>query len=576
MKKHFLSKIVAMTMAILMIFSLCACNAPQSTDNYPKNGVRKIITVDKQMYSNATVVDQLTVAHYENEPEILLIEMKSAVKEFLTDFIGALYPGYSLAVEETKSTLKLTRENGAYCEIDFVKDTIYFSEFDMFTVCGIKTNPHDLLSNTNMNAQGESIFFKRESSFYTSGNAVELNLAERNITLDIYEGKKYIPFQTFNDLFLTPYDLNIAYNGQSLFVLAGGVLLPELEPLYYHEQKTQRTDALVEFTYNELCLLLDVYYGLDKEHGVTKGFADYFERTGLKEGLLSNDALEYSNAFGTLCWGYIADSHTAVNNPTPYLGEKELGEGKNVTPAPEILEMLELQREMTEIRSKYFDANANFLQKVDNTAYITFDAFTLGQRTSAEDMLKTGDVIDFVYYANTQISQDETIENVVIDLSCNGGGTVDSAVYLVSWLLGGCDLSVYNSLTGSKALTSYVADVNLDGLFDENDNISDKNIYCLISPLSFSCGNTVPALLKESGKVTLLGKTTGGGTCCVVHAITADGTMFSISGRQTMSIVKNGTYYNIDKGVEPNITLSKTESFYDRDALTKYINEGLK
>jgi hypothetical protein len=43
-----------------------------------------------------------------------------------------------------------------------------------------------------------------------------------------------------------------------------------------------------------------------------------------------------------------------------------------------------------------------------------------------------------------------------------------------------------------------------------------------------------------------------------------------------MSIVKNGTYYNIDKGVEPNITLSKTESFYDRAALTKYINEGLK
>ena len=273
-----------------------------------------------------------------------------------------------------------------------------------------------------------------------------------------------------------------------------------------------------------------------------------------------------------MCWGYIADSHTSITNATPYLGEKSPSEGKNIQPAPEILQKLELRSDMIETRSRYLGDNVNIYQKVGNTAYITFDEFTLGIRTSYDDMLKIGDVIDVVYYVNSQIEQDEEIENVVVDLSCNGGGTVDSAIYLVAWLLGECDLSVYSSLTGSKATTSYFADVNLDGLFDEKDNISDKNLYCLISPQSFSCGNSVPAILKESGNVTLLGQTSGGGACYVFRATTADGTILNISGPQTMSISKNGTYYNIDKGVEPNIELTKFESFYDRVALTEYLN----
>ena len=64
--------------------------------------------------------------------------------------------------------------------------------------------------------------------------------------------------------------------------------------------------------------------------------------------------------------------------------------------------------------------------------------------------------------------------------------------------------------TGSFSTTSYVVDVNLDGVFNSKDTIASKNLYCITSPVSFSCGNLVPALLKESGKVTMLGDTSGG------------------------------------------------------------------
>ncbi len=39
-----------------------------------------------------------------------------------------------------------------------------------------------------------------------------------------------------------------------------------------------------------------------------------------------------------------------------------------------------------------------------------------------------------------------------------------------------------------------------------------------------------------------------------------------------MSFPKNGAFYDIDQGAEPDISLVKLESFYDRQALTDTIN----
>jgi C-terminal processing protease CtpA/Prc len=127
--------------------------------------------------------------------------------------------------------------------------------------------------------------------------------------------------------------------------------------------------------------------------------------------------------------------------------------------------------------------------------------------------------------------------------------------------------------TGSESTMSYQADVNLDHEFNEEDTISDLNLFCLISSQSFSCANLVPWAFKEDGRVTLLGKTSGGGSCVVRPLTTAWGTSFKISGSSQISFVKNGAYYDVDQGVEPDFTIMDYNHFYDREALTKYISE---
>jgi hypothetical protein len=39
-----------------------------------------------------------------------------------------------------------------------------------------------------------------------------------------------------------------------------------------------------------------------------------------------------------------------------------------------------------------------------------------------------------------------------------------------------------------------------------------------------------------------------------------------------MSFIKNGVFYDNDRGAEPDIPLLKPASFYDREGLSAYIN----
>ncbi len=53
---------------------------------------------------------------------------------------------------------------------------------------------------------------------------------------------------------------------------------------------------------------------------------------------------------------------------------------------------------------------------------------------------------------------------------------------------------------------------------------------------------------------------------------TAYGTLFQISGRLRLSFLKNGSFYDIDQGVDPDFYISNIGHYYDRAALTDYIN----
>nr|MCR4822369.1 hypothetical protein [Treponema sp.] len=165
--------------------------------------------------------------------------------------------------------------------------------------------------------------------------------------------------------------------------------------------------------------------------------------------------------------------------------------------------------------------------------------------------------------------------NVVLDLSLNGGGSAHAAACVLSWMLGDASTAILNKLSGAKICNTYQTNVNLDGDFDDKDYLTDVNLFCLVTPVSFSCGNAVPVYLKESGRVTIMGVKTGGGSCMVLDAISPSGTLFTLSSFNNICINKNGSFYDVDQGVEPDVRIAKKDNYYDIEKLSSIV-ENLK
>ena len=350
---------------------------------------------------------------------------------------------------------------------------------------------------------------------------------------------------------------------------------------YFDVPKAPRSEALIRYGYSELCLEMDSFYGLKDTHNITD-FNNFFAQNGLLKKLLSPDAMEADSAVAEMVNFWLDDGHSAFlsascmaeSDPTQELGFRT----QSAT---------DLGATITAIKNQHPEALLPYYE-VDDTAYITFDNFTSTKdengpggfadyyKLAEEGKLEeTNDTLAIIINAHKQIMRENSpIKNVVLDMSSNGGGEVFTGLYTLAWLLGEGNVSIQNQFTGAQSMFFAKADVNLDRQFDEQDTVMGKglNIYCLIAPPSFSCGNLVPWVLKADGRATLLGKTSGGGSCMVGFCTTAWGTSFRISSYNRLSFVKNGSYYDVDKGVEPDHVIDNFDHYYDRAALTEYIH----
>ena len=495
---------------------------------------------------------------------------------------------FHITLHDQNPNALLERENGTDAYIDFENGMVSFGQYDKFFALSGSANMLDLIAIGGMkkNEEAEVDLLLHNHVFECNGTDTAVNLQDYNIPSPVVNGVGYLPLQTFSDLFVSAAGIALCYNGDLVALATTSSFKDDLEQLtglgelYYSAPIRPRSEALAEFTLNELCLALDFHYGLKEEHGIDN-FRDYFIRSGLVTDLLDPDAQVSTAALAKLCMNHFSDNHSALMAASPYMDQAE--------PLLSFESMSLGQFERIANTGTYYAARGAFYpesvpgyEEIGNTAYVTFDTFMLdpekdyyaGESSDEEYTSMTDDVIGLLIYANQQIHRENSpIENVVIDLSNNGGGIADVAVSVCCWALDLSSVNVQDMNSGARSVTLYAFDANLNHVFYESeDNISDKNLFCLISPLSFSCGNLVPATLKASGKVTLLGKASTGGTCIVQLLSTADGTLFAVSGRKRVNTVNNGVFYSVDEGVEPHYYLPRAEMFYDRQKLTDYIN----
>lgn len=485
------------------------------------------------------------------------------------------------------SCLFLTRENGALCIIDFVNQTIYFDNKPVFSAVGAQSRAALDLTYCDVETSGSDVssFLKMDIGYVRNGSESEFKLADYQIPMILKDYTGYIPLQTASDIFFADCNCTLAYNGVSVFEVGMGTIdfnnraqEGTLSALYYAAPATQKSDALAQLTYNELCMTLDYYYGLAEEHDV-ESFDKLFIDTGMIWQLLNNDPAETYIGLTSLTMGFFRDSHSSSTSQSARIGDREMG-GEVFGYAIMSLERtLTMMMKYATARYKFYPDGVPGYEEFGDTAYVTFDQFVrAADRMYRETEITNNpaDTLELLLYANKQIHRENSpIKYVVLDLSNNVGGMVDTGVMTIAWLLNTALITMKDVADATESTLIYGFDGNGNGVFgDEDDGLGmSYNIYCLISPMSFSCGNFVPAMLKNSHRVTLLGECSGGGACSVLPIGAADGNLFNISSQYRISTVTNGTYYSVDQGVQPDFVISNPDHLYDRTYLTEYIHQ---
>ena len=510
-----------------------------------------------------------------------------------------------------------TSSAGGVAVFDTVNDTLYSQDIGRF----INTTIYRQDGIGNVYYDGSPFLRFKSMATDKAPTAKEIHFQEEyRINLLAYEGDLLLPITLAANLFQGPTMLSCFYNQDNLYFVDANdrafetstvIMNPEfVSGLDSFFENGKRSQEQADYSYGELCFFIDNYFGRpgrETLHDALNTFGtldaalqaqDEITRQA-REWLQSTDQVEYYAGI-TLLDDYLHDTgHTYVYYGTMlYMGQHpELQEACDAKLASigytfrqnaakrEALSNPKYDSSIVAARTAKGISDRSTVIEGDTLMY-TFDSFVFDQTgwedyyAGREEKYPSDPIGDFKRILE-QYKDGQTIKNIVVDLSRNGGGSGDVVFMLMAMMGKGAYLNYYDCLNKNYVHVDYQADLNFDGVFDEKDEaVAYPYHYAILtSANSFSCGNLLPVQAKESG-IILLGDQTGGGACAVIDGVLAEGYYARLGCYVRLS---TASHEEVDFGVKPDVTLLKrTEEgfdlsqFFDLTVIRDNMNEFYK
>ena len=531
----------------------------------------------------------VTLRFYDDMPSVAYVSV--------SNFQSLMYPGTTVQVAKTGSSQYTLSNPFATAYVDVLKDVFESDDYEAFTNMMGQVQPG--MPNTTYDA----LPIIRWKSMEASPKNVHVTLDYKRYGIDLRgdETDVYFPFATIADLYADGFMHMACYNGQTVMVAPQGAYsldngYPQafIEPIL----KETRTADMADFAYRNLCFTLTEFFGYPgrtlieqgglREKGLDQALQDYGKAGQLTRDLLqSQNMYEFIAGTGTLGCLFDDGGHTytdvtaisQMNKGTAFASEvaavykakqeEFLGYCPEYNAVSRVLaDRAAFGKELRKLRSEKMGSARYY--KEGNTAYCVFNSFMCddsGWRKFYKGEGPKPTVADYPYDdliilvdALEKAENDPEVKNFVLDISTNGGGSSDVVAFVTSIMCNKADIDYENALTGQRMKCTYEVDRNLDGKFDEKDAevVYHLNFAVLTSSYSFSCGNLLPSLLKDYG-IPVLGKQSGGGSCCVLFNPSADGFGYRYSTHRCRLVNKNGE--NIDGGIAPTYELEAADFF---------------
>ena len=555
-------------------------NRNRVADEMPDGGsyTERVVPVVTQIAPDG----QVTLRFYDSMPNVAYISA--------ADFQSIVLPGSTMTVTHTGAGQYTLTNADATATVNINDDVFVTDGFEAFT------NQMGLLQPGMANVYYDGMPFVRykKVSYFPLKATTTLDMGAYGIDLHADgKGAVYFPFATLADMYTDLYYHHAGFNGEKVVanLSVNEVELSEIDPDYNKPlvARTTRPADLADFNYKELCFAMDHFYGYPgrikyndalKAKGLDKALEEDIESgPAIKKLLLSEKFSDYMLGMVGLTGVYF-DGHTAMDissalgkitdHPELYK-EYQAGlmanQGVMAMVMSAVMEMRAMVADgqaVEALRPKVYGEGVTYVKKGD-TAVCVFDSFNERNEQAWKDYYAgTGPMPtvenapndDMVIFLDAlkKAAADPEVKNFVIDITANGGGSADIVLAMTSLILDKSYISQDNSLTGQRSIVEYEVDRNFNGVFDaaDKDVRYDLNFAVLTSPMSFSCGNLFPSILKDNG-VPVLGATSGGGACAIQAMCTADGFCFQISSFRARLNSLDGD--NIDSGVTPDIPI---------------------
>ncbi len=422
-----------------------------------------------------------------------------------------------------------------------------------------------------------SSYLQASYSFTYGGQSFLVDLDDYGFDIIGQDHKCLIPFFFANTLFCSPSYYNIIFNGDACYGVYGESSVIDD---YYDCSNNRKaiSSSMREATLNSLYFVFDYLYGLKTDKGYSS-FKDYVPNA-INSNLSSNDAEINYAGYKELIYGFLDELHTRIDFPSYYanpdihhISLSECGEFYQ--------QFYNTRNTQVTLRDDTFGGLVP-VRYSNNVAIITFDSFKTGSYEQIYDSngnIKEDawqyDTYFFMRHCMNEIQNHVGIEEILIDLSLNGGGNMGALFRTLGFITDeNIHYSTLNYLTNYYSIIDYQVDTDGDGTYP-NDAYTQYRWNLLTSINTFSAANAMASIFKEMNLGTIFGQKSGGGMCTVLPLVLADGTGIAISSTSTIRYVQeeNGqkVFYPVEHGIEPNVEVEYSD-FYNDTKLVEYLN----
>ena len=369
---------------------------------------------------------------------------------------------------------------------------------------------------------------------------------------------------------------NVYYPGKTEVVTSS---INKNKTFYLEEE---RTKEYALYDYKILSLYLGEYYGLVQSNPEVRDSINFLNQ--YKDEILSTKYHDYHMGVSKMALEGIDDGHTKVLGFSKFskddYNSKENQQAVEALTGPrrsgilKYVNLAEAYRASQNISQGY--------QIVDNTAYLTFDAFgatpmkPLNEYTSTPEAYVKMDTVGFAYTAMKDLSANHPeVKRVVFDLSCNTGGMVIALPFLLGLMKKDFHINTYNYYVNDLSQRNYQMDLNENGIFGEDEDTYEGkyDFYVLTSGASFSCGNAFPGAAKYNNAAKIIGTQSAGGASSVDYFTLPSGFRLRCSSCMTEAFeLEDGKFIENDKGIPVDYEISE-EYWYNRTLLNSKLNE---